>query len=66
MLFSTMDATHSSAPLETDARLSWPALFLTGAVAALGYFVVNLVQRRRFYKDLVCFHLPCTAEFPNF
>jgi hypothetical protein len=44
----------NSAPLETKSGLPWPTIVLTGVFAALGYFVVNLVQRRRFYKDLVC------------
>jgi hypothetical protein len=33
-------------------------------VAALGYFVVNLVERRRFYRDLVCSYLLCIADHP--
>ncbi|KAF2627826.1 cytochrome P450, partial [Macroventuria anomochaeta] len=44
--------TTRDAPLELDARPLWSTILVTGIVAALGYFVVNLVQRRRFYKDL--------------
>lgn len=48
-----MNTTHR-APLELKSGLPWAKIVVTGIVAALGYFVMNLVQRRRFYKDLVC------------
>jgi hypothetical protein len=51
-----MNATHE-APLELQSGLPWAKIIVTGIVAAMGYFVVNLIQRRRFYKDLVCSHL---------
>lgn len=51
-LSSSMNVTHN-APLETKTGLPWPTIILTGIVAAISYFVVNLVRRRRFYKDLV-------------
>ena len=48
-----MNVTSSSTVPSVNAILSWPTLVLTALAVALGYFVVNLTQRRRFYKDLV-------------
>jgi hypothetical protein len=58
-----MNATHE-APLELRSGLPWARVVVTGMVAALGYFVVNLVGRRRFYRDLVCSYLLWSAEYP--
>jgi hypothetical protein len=58
-----MNATHE-APLELRSGLPWARVVVTGMVAALSYFVVNLVERRRFYRDLVCSYLLCIAEHP--
>lgn len=63
-----MDATHSLA-LETESLVSWTKLVVTGVVAALGYFIVQLVQRRRFYKDMVCSDVHYAVKptiFPSF
>ncbi|KAF3050297.1 hypothetical protein E8E11_009720 [Didymella keratinophila] len=40
------------ASLELQSGLPWAKIVVTSIVAALSYFVVNLIQRRRFYNDL--------------
>jgi hypothetical protein len=56
-----MNATHE-ALFELRSGLPWAKVVVTGIIAALSYFVVNLVARRRFYRDLVCSYLLCIAE----
>ena len=59
-----MNATSSSIVQGVNARVAWPTLVLTALVVAVGYFAVNLVQRRRFYRDLV--RLPSQKKKKNF
>jgi hypothetical protein len=58
-----MNATHE-AQFELRSGLPWAKVVATGIIAALSYFVVNLVARRRFYRDLVCSYLLCIAKHP--
>jgi hypothetical protein len=37
-----------------SSGLSWAAIATAGVVAAFAYFIVRLVQERRFYKGKVC------------
>ncbi|KAH6638120.1 cytochrome P450 [Boeremia exigua] len=46
------NATHNPTVRTADSSSSLPIIVFTSIIAALGYFVLLLVQRRRFYKDL--------------
>ncbi|KAF3001900.1 hypothetical protein E8E13_006170 [Curvularia kusanoi] len=69
MSSSSMNVTYGMTAQDANTRLPWPMLLLTGLTVAMGYFVMNLVQRRRLFKDLpkpphsfLWGHLKCMGE----
>ena len=45
--------TTSEYAMDVNSRLPWLSFIVMGVIAALSYFLLNLIQQRRFYKDMV-------------